>query len=138
VRLASSFHGGLLGAGLLLLRLGIGATAVLEGLAYVSGPNWPGTLACSVAVAAMVSGGALMLGLLTPVASFVLCLDVLVPELLSSPESMPSLFGARISTVLIVVVSAAIALAGPGAVSIDARLFGLRRIRIPRTREQRL
>lgn len=137
VQLASSFHGGLLGAGLLLLRLGIGTTAIFEGFAYVVGHDGLSSLTWGLALLAIVAGISLTVGFLTPVASSVICLDALIPELFGAQVTTPSLFGARLSTVLIVVMTTAITLAGPGGLSIDARLFGLRRIRIPRRTEPR-
>ena len=135
VRLASTFHGGLAGAGLLMLRLGLGTVAIFEAVAYLTGHSRPTPLAWGFALSAIVSGVFLVLGFLTPVASLVVCLDALLPELIGTPTAMPNLFGLRLSTVLIVVVTASTILAGPGALSVDARISGLRRIRIPRTME---
>jgi hypothetical protein len=55
------------------------------------------------------------------------------------PVPDPNLFASIPSLVLLAVVAVAVMLLGPGAFSLDARLFGLREIIIPpaRTRESR-
>jgi hypothetical protein len=47
------------------------------------------------------------------------------------PEPTPSLFDARLSAILAAIMAAAIVFLGPGAFSLDARLFGRREIIIP-------
>ena len=47
------------------------------------------------------------------------------------PAAAQNLFDTRLPTLFAVIMSAAIVLLGPGAVSLDARLFGRREIIIP-------
>jgi len=81
----------------------------------------------SLAVAAGIS---LVLGLLTPIAAALAVLWgaslVLLPK--------PNLFPSRLCAAFLTAVAAAVGLLGPGAFSLDARMFGLREIIIPPSR----
>jgi uncharacterized membrane protein YphA (DoxX/SURF4 family) len=117
--------------GLLLLRVAVGSTTVIQGGAYLTGGNlslWP----CFAGVVAIVSGASFIAGFLTRLASSVVALSAI--EMFSRfPPSPLNLFEAVPSTFLVVVVAVAVIFLGPGAWSIDARLFGRREIVIPRT-----
>ena len=80
--------------------------------------------------AALVSGAAVLVGLLTPAASLVAGTSAFLLAL-NSASPWPFL---EVNTVLasyIAGVAAALALLGPGAYSLDARFFGRRVILIP-------
>jgi hypothetical protein len=47
------------------------------------------------------------------------------------PPPTPNLFDARLSAILAAIMAAAIVFLGPGAFSLDARMFGRREIIIP-------
>jgi len=83
------------------------------------------------ALLAIVIGTLLLIGFLTPVAGALAALDALGLTLSWVPAPASNLFDAKLPTVLVVVVSAAIVFLGPGAISLDARLFGRREIIIP-------
>ncbi len=76
-----------------------------------------------VALFAISSGVSLLLGFLTPIACSVAAIGV-TSLAVSRQEAM-------LPTVLVAIMAAAVALLGPGALSIDARLFGRREIIIP-------
>jgi uncharacterized membrane protein YphA (DoxX/SURF4 family) len=85
----------------------------------------------SAGLLAVASGALLLIGFVTPLASFLILLSGIVIALFrfalpghSPVESIPS-------TVYIIIMAAAIVLLGPGAFSLDARLFGRREIIIP-------
>jgi uncharacterized membrane protein YphA (DoxX/SURF4 family) len=129
-RLFSTFPGGGKGFGLLLLRAAIGVIAIFDGIS---------ALAMSGHAATVVAGGlailigvALLIGLFTPVASGLAALAAagLSISSLSLPAADP--FDSKPLTVLVAIVAVAVALLGPGALSLDARLFGRREIIIPR------
>lgn len=65
----------------------------------------------------------LIVGLWTPIAGSLLAISELSLFFLFS--------GARSSHIIVAAVGAALAMIGPGAWSVDARLFGRKRIRIP-------
>jgi hypothetical protein len=83
---------------------------------------------------AILIGISLLSGLLTPVSGALTALGAagLAASLIQAPH--PSLFASKLFVALVGVVALAIILLGPGALSIDARLFGLREIIIPRSR----
>jgi uncharacterized membrane protein YphA (DoxX/SURF4 family) len=111
----SSFPGGAPGLGLLLLRLVLGAGAILQGTRFLGvGAPWFGAFAIA-------NGTLLLIGLMTPIASALIGLGAL--DIAFSQSRWTPLAG--------VIHAIAIALLGPGAMSIDARLFGRREIIIP-------
>lgn len=117
-RLFSTFAPGWPGAGLLLMRLVAGLSLVLHGVAKLQ----TGAPIQAIGLAALViSMGILLLaGLWTPVAG------ALVAALgLWSSVSRP---GDPWSSIFMATIGASLALLGPGAWSVDARLFGWKRI----------
>ena len=124
-RLFSTFARGVPGAGLLLLRIVGGAAAIVNGLHAFSGTPAIGSAASGVLNIA--AGVLLLLGLWTPVAGFLLTFlslwaifagraAILFPDIVTASEF------------LLAAIGAALGLLGPGACSVDARLFGWRRI----------
>jgi len=76
------------------------------------------------------SGAVLLIGFSTPVTSVLAGLGSAAVALSGDPASA-DLFHARLSVFLIVTMAVAVILIGPGAFSLDARLFGRREIIIP-------
>jgi hypothetical protein len=123
-RLFPSFPQGRAGAGLLLLRAGVGAIVLARTLTAFVPELQGGELAVLVVGACI--GGLLIVGLLTPLAAAVLCASTLLAM------RGPSGGGAAPDAALLLgVVSSALVLIGPGAYSFDARLFGPREIIVP-------
>lgn len=130
-RLFSSFPGGLPGLGLLLLRFAVGGVLLLEG--YLSWTTLQqDAWAVATGVLIVVTGLALLAGALTPLAciaaqavSIGVALSILPLPIFGTPEGRPA-------TLLIFIIAVAILLLGPGAFSLDARLFGRREVVIPR------
>ena len=83
----------------------------------------------------LVAASAILLiaGLLTPCAAAVLGVLEIVRRASLSPAAC-SLSACNASTTLVAAIAVAIAVLGPGALSVDARLFGFREIIIPATR----
>lgn len=126
-RFCSNFPDGLPGAGLLILRVGIGVKLIAFGLTGIIGSGLdPGALAAAVIPA--IVGISLLVGFLTRLAGGLCALTVVVHYLWHSDpflRSMVDLDGFVIAT--------AILLLGPGAFSLDSRFFGRRKVIIPRT-----
>jgi uncharacterized membrane protein YphA (DoxX/SURF4 family) len=118
-RLFSIFPAGAPGAGLLVLRASVAATLIVEG---ASACAW---FASAWAIA-VVAGTVLflLLGLLTPYAAVASCLLHLTALYCTGWEHG---FHQGVSAVN----SAVLAVLGPGAWSIDARVFGRRIVRLP-------
>ena len=83
----------------------------------------------SLAVAA---GILLLAGFLTPVAAALVGLSAVGVWISMIPGPQQNLFPSKLPVAFLAAVSGAIVLLGPGAFSLDARLFGLREIIIPR------
>ena len=135
IRLYSSFPSGAAGIGLLLLRILSGGgfaeqsrQALFSLLTEPASKN--GTLREVAAAFVLLAGILIIIGLWTAVAASVAPTAALVSAGLGFVPSDSLLFAA---------LSVAIVLLGPGALSLDARLFGWRQIRFPRggTRESR-
>jgi uncharacterized membrane protein YphA (DoxX/SURF4 family) len=77
------------------------------------------------------AGVALLIGVLTPIAGIVLGLGAIGIGFSIVAAPMPNLFDEKLSAVLTAIIAAAIVFLGPGAYSLDARLFGRREIIIP-------
>jgi putative oxidoreductase len=120
-RLFSTFANGWPGIGLLLQRL-LTATALLcDGIGHLTE-----TSHFASTVPYMIADGAgifLLVGLWTPVVGMVVAIvEVLIVCLRAADPSVPLILAA---------LGATLAMVGPGAWSIDARLFGRKHIEIP-------
>jgi uncharacterized membrane protein YphA (DoxX/SURF4 family) len=122
-RLFSTFPDGSQGFGLLLLRAAIGVAAIFGGVAALD------SLAGGLAV---LSGVSLLIGLLTPVASSLVALGAILLSISSLSLPVAGQLDSRPLTILVSIVAVAVTILGPGALSLDARLFGRREIIIPR------
>jgi putative oxidoreductase len=116
-RLFSTFPDRLPGLGLLLMRAGIGIALV-----YIAAASYwvgiPAPITTTQDVVAATAGVFLLAGLWTPVIGVLAALDQLwIAFSLPSPH-LP---------IFLAVLCASVAMLGPGAWSIDARLFGRRR-----------
>ena len=121
-RLFSTFARGWPGAGLLLLRVVAGISITVHGIAGFQAdmPTWAAILdALSIG-----SGALLIAGLWTPIAGLLVVIVGLWGALMQSNHPC--------SCVLLAAIGAALALLGPGGWSIDAWLFGWKRIDITR------
>jgi uncharacterized membrane protein YphA (DoxX/SURF4 family) len=130
-RAFSTFPDGFPGAGLLLLRAAAGIALVAQGATYVADWHSVGLLTLSVALLMLVSGALLLVGYLTPFAGVLAGLFCLGSAFswFATPNS--ELFETKLTAVLATVIALALVCLGPGAFSLDARLFGRREIIIP-------
>ena len=120
-RLYSTFAGGWPGTGLLFMRLVIGCVLVVRASLWLWGDP-PLNITIPAAIL-LVAGFLLMLGLWTPIVGT----SVAVIE----AWKILTLPGDRWLWLLLGTVSGALAMLGPGRWSIDARLFGWKRVEAP-------
>ena len=120
-RLYSTFAGGWPGMGLLLMRLIIGCVLVVRASLRLWGDP-PLNITITAAIL-LVAGFLLMLGLWTPIVGTSVAV-IEVWKILTQP-------GDRWLWLLLGTVSCALAMLGPGRWSIDARLFGWKRVEAP-------
>jgi uncharacterized membrane protein YphA (DoxX/SURF4 family) len=120
-RLFSMFPNGWPGRALLLLRLVAGAILIFDGVHGLLGQGRIDVIAQQVI--AIFAGLLLIVGLWTPIAGAV----VTVLELWAIVVGTDHIRG----VILLAALGAALAMLGPGVRSVDARLFGRRRIDIP-------
>lgn len=125
-RLYSTFAGGWPGAGLLLMRLVVGFVLVVPAGSQLWGDP---PLNTTITSAILLGAGILVTaGLWTPIVGTV----VAVVE----GWKILTLSGDRWLWLLLGAVSGALAMLGPGLWSIDARLFGWKRVEVPPRRSK--
>lgn len=118
-RLFSTFASGAPGLGLVLLRFACATLLLIQGITGLQEtPLVPAVLLRSVSIGLAIL---LIAGLWTPIAASLAALEALVIGI-SNPAFARYWF--------VAVVCAALALLGPGAWSVDAKLFGWKRIAI--------
>ena len=119
--LFSTFPGQWPGLGLLLLRLAQAASSILDARLCPWGLGE--RVAIAILCVELLSSGLLAMGLWTPVAGVIL----------AAVEFIRIILGASIDgrPAALAVIGLSLAMLGPGSWSIDARLFGRKRIDLP-------
>ena len=131
-RIFSTFPNGRPGAGLFLLRGVLGITLFGQGAQHLFKWHDLTSLIGVVALVLTVISVLLLVGYLTPLASVLAGLASLSSTLISLPAS--SLPATKPAVAFATAIAAALFFLGPGAFSLDARLFGRREIVISNSR----
>jgi len=129
-RAFSGFPTGYPGLALLLLRLVVGGAASLQAWLLVIANHGAVNSSVVVALLAFVTGLALIVGFMTPIASVLLSAGGLLLMVDSSVPGHLLLFESGMARLEFIVMSAALISLGPGALSLDARLYGRREIEV--------
>jgi len=127
-RYFSAFPDGPPGFGLLLLRVVTALTAMVYGVARLGGTAGA-TLEAGGAALSIAAGAAVLVGIFTPGTALTLAAALAWLWFPFRADTLPSDMRMAVLTIANAV---AIALLGPGAFSVDARLFGRREIVISR------
>ena len=129
-RTFSGFPTGYPGLALLLLRLVVGGAASSQAWLLITANHGAVNSSVVVALLAFVVGLALIVGFMTPIASVLLSAGGLLLMVDSSVPGHLLLFESGVARLEFVVMSAALISLGPGALSLDARLYGRREIEV--------
>ena len=121
-RFFSNFAGGWPALGLLLIRVAAGAALIVDGIMSLHEHAGHPVSPLILSVLALLDGAMLVAGLWTPLAG-ILAIAVSAGGMLIH-RGNPSL------GILLASMGAGLALVGPGAISIDAWIFGLKKIDI--------
>lgn len=113
------------------MRVAIGVVALLQAGFYLANGANSTTGIWLSGLIGLAAGAALLVGILTPVAGIVVGLGIIGIGFSFFAPPVPNLFDQKLSAVLAAIIAAAIVFLGPGAFSVDARLFGRREIIIP-------
>lgn len=117
------------GAGILLLRVGMGVAFVAQGIAYLGADHELKTLI--IALLMVVGGALLLIGSLSRWVALAATATSLLSLFSWFPAPRVGLFESPITAFIVIVVAVSLACMGPGAFSLDARLFGRREVIIP-------
>ena len=115
---------------MLLLRAVFGIVLLVEGGFYVGQVN-PTPPSWFIGLSAFAAGVLLLIGFLTPIVGGVVAAGAAGVGLSLLPACTPSLFDSKISFIFGLTMLVTILGLGPGAFSVDARVFGRREIIIP-------
>jgi uncharacterized membrane protein YphA (DoxX/SURF4 family) len=127
----STFPDGWPSVGLLLLRVTCGAVLVAQGVACIGDKGQLGFFALGIAAAMIAVGVFLLVGFLTKAAAIVAAAAGVSGILGWLPGSNLGLLQTQTTAALAAVIGIAIICLGPGAISLDSRLFGRREVIIP-------
>jgi hypothetical protein len=128
-RWTTSFPDGPPGVGLLLARAALGVVCLLQGRSYLINAD---AASWVVGIASLALGGLFAVGLLTPVVAIIGMVGGLLVAFSVIPGCVSTLSQSSYGLLLFATTLVEVLLGGPGAYSIDARLFGPREIIIPR------
>ena len=127
-RAFSGFPTGYPGFALLLLRLVVGGAAGSQAWMHITATHGALNSGVAVALLAFVTAVALVVGFMTPIASVLFSAGGLLLMVDSSVSGHLLLFESGMARLEFVAMSAALISLGPGALSVDARLYGRREI----------
>jgi len=126
-RTFTSFPTGFVGAALFFLRVVVGLSALVEATLSVAFDQ--SALCLVMAAAAVLAGLTLLPGFLTPLAGAMLAAQG-AAILVFAHSDFLKLLDSRMALFEFVVMAATLSVLGPGAASIDSRLFGRREVPI--------
>lgn len=130
MRFLGTFPRGLQAAALLLMRTVVGLALLVQAKCYLLEPAAAGR-EWTLGGLAILSGILLMAGFLTPLACAAVLLGALGVLVAIFPACSPAPFDSLASDAFAITIILGILALGPGAVSVDARMFGRREVIFP-------
>ena len=112
------------------MRALAGLSLTAQGVAYVQSTD-RSFVSLLVATLSFVGGAFLLVGLMTPLVAVLVALGGVAIAFSLIPLPTYDLFNGNLVLIDLIVLALAIAFLGPGAFSLDARMFGRREITIP-------
>jgi uncharacterized membrane protein YphA (DoxX/SURF4 family) len=116
------------------LRIAVALGAITQGFSALTAPGGPTLIVRVIGFLAIVGGLFLLAGFLTPVAGAGATIGYLAIGVCGLVATEAHRHGDALLALHLAVMSLALVLLGPGAFSLDARLFGRREIIIPESR----
>ena len=129
-RTFSGFPTGYPGLALLLLRLVVGGAASSQAWLLITASYGAVNTGVVIDLLAFVTGLALIIGFMTPIVAVLLSAGGLLLTLDSSAPGHLLLFESGMARLEFIAISVALISLGPGALSLDARLYGRREIKV--------
>ena len=123
----STFPDGWPGAGLVILRMAAAVNAIAQGIRMLTGSSGAVSTFSALGLIAIIAGLVFLVGFMTPI----LALGYLTESVSLYFSSEASKHATAFTALYLALISLALALLGPGAFSVDARLFGRLEIIIP-------
>jgi uncharacterized membrane protein YphA (DoxX/SURF4 family) len=133
-RLFLAFPNGFPGGGLLLLRFVVALNAAAEGTYLFCSVDHETASCWCLSGLTVVMSGSILMGFLTPICCGLAAVANVIINLLRLPSSAAPTLASSITHLNLAIICVALVLLGPGAFSLDARLFGRREIIIPNSK----
>ena len=130
-RLFSSYPDGMLGVGLLLFRLIIGVMTIVFAIRWIAGAGDRSPYVWVIGVVTAACGAMLVLGLMTLIAGVTASASILAITLSAAALSSLLESGSAVLNLVTAILALGLALTGPGAFSLEGRLYGRREIVVP-------
>jgi uncharacterized membrane protein YphA (DoxX/SURF4 family) len=116
-----------------VLRAALGVALLIQGTSYLRGPHHIVEALCALTT---IAGGVLLIiGFFTAIVAALVTLGAAGVALSLLPLGTPDLFDTRLADIFAAAILLAVFFLGPGAFSVDARVFGRREIIIPSSRK---
>jgi uncharacterized membrane protein YphA (DoxX/SURF4 family) len=109
----------------------VALNAAAEGIFVLSSQDHETASSWCLGGLAIVTGGSILVGFLTPICCGLAAVENVIISLVQLPSSQTPTLASSIAYLNLAIICVALALLGPGAFSLDSRLFGRREIIIP-------